>query len=42
MNDVYPVRFAADFPGRDLNRLTTAFRIFSVILFAIVLGTIGG
>jgi hypothetical protein len=42
MNDAYPVRFAVDFPDRDLNRLTTAFRIFTVIPIAIVLGTIGG
>jgi uncharacterized SAM-binding protein YcdF (DUF218 family) len=38
MNDSYPVRFAVDFPDRPLNRLTTAFRIFTVIPIAIVLG----
>src|SRR5437764_7603884 len=42
MNDTYPVRFAVDYPDRDLNRLTTAFRIFTAIPIAIVLGTIGG
>jgi Domain of unknown function (DUF4389) len=42
MNDAYPVRFSVDFPDRDLNRLTSAFRIFTVIPIAIVLGTIGG
>jgi len=42
MNDAYPVRFSVDFPDRDLHRLTTAFRIFTAIPIAIVLGTIGG
>jgi len=42
MNGTYPVRFSVDFPDRALNRLTTAFRIFTVIPIAIVLGTIGG
>jgi hypothetical protein len=42
MNDVYPVRFSVDYPDRDLNRVTTAFRIFTVIPIAIVLATIGG
>jgi hypothetical protein len=38
----YPVQFAVDYPDRDLNRLTTAFRIFTVIPIAILLGTIEG
>ena len=38
----YPVSFAVDYPERDLNRLTTGLRIFTVIPIAIVLGTIGG
>jgi hypothetical protein len=42
MNESYPVRFAVDYPDRDLNRLTVFFRIFTVIPIAIVLGTIGG
>ena len=42
MDGAYPVRFTVDFPERDLNRLTTALRIFTVIPIAIVLGTIGG
>ena len=42
MNDDHPVRFAVDYPDRPLDRLTTAFRIFTVIPIAIVLGTIGG
>jgi hypothetical protein len=42
MSDDYPVRFSVDFPDRELNRVTTAFRIFTVIPIAIVLGAIGG
>src|SRR5829696_10232013 len=42
MNDDHPVQFSADYPDRPLNRLTTAFRIFTVIPIAIVLGVIGG
>jgi hypothetical protein len=38
----HPVRFSVEYPDRDLNRLTTAFRIFTVIPIAIVLGAIGG
>jgi uncharacterized protein DUF4389 len=42
MDDSYPITFSVDYPDRALNRLTTAFRIFTVIPIAIVLGTIGG
>ena len=38
----YPVRFSVDYPDRDLNRLTTAFRIFMIIPIAIVIGTVSG
>lgn len=38
----YPVSFGVDYPERALNRLTTFFRIFTVIPIAIVLATIGG
>src|SRR3984893_7024968 len=41
MND-YPVAFSVDYPDRELNRLTTAFRIFTVIPIAVVLASIGG
>jgi hypothetical protein len=41
MND-YPVTFSVDYPDRALNRLTTAFRIFTIIPIAIVLASIGG
>jgi len=33
----YPVTFSVEYPDRDLNRLTTFFRIFTVIPIAIVL-----
>jgi hypothetical protein len=36
----YPVSFAVDYPDRKLNRLTTFFRIFTVIPIAIVAGLI--
>ncbi len=42
MSDDHPVRFAVDYPDRDLNRLTTGFRIFTVIPIAIVLASLGG
>jgi len=42
MNEDHPVRFSVDYPDRPLDRLTTAFRIFTVIPIAIVLASIGG
>jgi hypothetical protein len=42
MDDPYPVTLDVDYPDRPLDRLTTAFRIFTVIPIAIVLGAIGG
>jgi Domain of unknown function (DUF4389) len=42
MNDGYPVRFSVDYPDRELDRLSTAFRIFTVIPIGIVLASIGG
>jgi Domain of unknown function (DUF4389) len=38
----YPVQFSVDYPDRDLNRVTTAFRIFTAIPILIVVGTIEG
>ena len=38
----YPVSFSVDYPDRELNRLTTFFRIFTVIPIAIVLGAVAG
>src|SRR6266566_4470582 len=40
--DPYPVQFSVDYPDRLLNRLTTFFRVFTVIPIAIVLGTVAG
>ena len=42
MNAGHPVQFSVDYPDRQLNRLTTAFRIFTVIPIAIVFGAING
>jgi hypothetical protein len=39
--DQYPVQFSVEYPDRDLNRLTTAFRIIVAIPILIVLGAIG-
>lgn len=36
----YPVQFSVDYPDRPMNRLTTFFRIFTVIPIAIVLGAV--
>ena len=38
----YPVQFSVDYPDRDLNRLTTFFRIFVAIPIFIVLATVSG
>jgi uncharacterized protein DUF4389 len=40
--DPYPVRFDVDYPDRPLNRLTTFFRVFTVIPIAIVLAAVEG
>jgi hypothetical protein len=42
VNDEYPLRFAVDYPDRDLNRVSTFFRIFAAIPIVIVLASIGG
>ena len=38
----YPVQLSVEYPDRDLNRLTTAFRIFVAIPILIVAASIGG
>src|SRR5437764_13789389 len=38
----YPVRFSVEYPERELNRLTTAFRLIVAIPILIVSGAIGG
>ncbi|MBS1845269.1 MAG: DUF4389 domain-containing protein [Actinobacteria bacterium] len=40
--NAYPVSFSVDYPDRDLDRVSTGFRIFTVIPIAIVLAAIGG
>jgi Domain of unknown function (DUF4389) len=38
----YPVRFSVDYPDRELNRMSTFFRLFMAIPILIVLGTVDG
>src|SRR5437588_12326740 len=38
----HPVRFSVDYPDRGLDRLSSAFRIFTAIPIVVVLGSIGG
>jgi hypothetical protein len=38
----YPVRFSVDYPDRNLDRVTTFFRIFVAIPILIVLGSVAG
>jgi hypothetical protein len=38
----YPVQFDVDYPDRELNRWSTAFRIFAAIPILILAATIGG
>ena len=38
----YPVQFSVAYPDRDLNRLTTAFRLIVAIPILIVAGAVGG
>lgn len=42
MTTTYPVTFTVDFPDRDLDRLTTAFRIIVGIPIAFLLGLLSG
>jgi hypothetical protein len=42
MDESYPLTYSVDYPDRELNRLTTFFRIFTVIPIAIVLETVSG
>jgi len=42
MVSTYPVTFNVDFPDRDLDRLSTALRIFFIIPIAIVLSVMTG
>jgi hypothetical protein len=38
----YPLTFSVDYPARSLNRLSTAFRIFTLIPIAILAGLLEG
>jgi hypothetical protein len=40
--NAYPLDFSVEYPDRDLNRLTTGLRIFTVIPILILLGSIAG
>ncbi len=40
--DEYPVRFSVDYPDRDLDRLSSAFRIVVAIPILVVLGSVSG
>jgi hypothetical protein len=40
--NAYPLDFSVEYPDRDLNRLTTGLRVFTVIPILIVLGSIAG
>jgi Domain of unknown function (DUF4389) len=40
--DAYPVTLTIDYPERDLDRLTSFFRIFTVIPIAIVIAVLSG
>jgi Domain of unknown function (DUF4389) len=40
--DEYPVQFSVEYPDRQLNRLTTAFRIFVAIPIMVVAGAVSG
>lgn len=39
---LYPVKLSVDYPDRDLSKLTTFLRLFTVIPILIVLGLVGG
>jgi uncharacterized protein DUF4389 len=41
-NEPYPVEYSVDYPDRPLNRLSTFFRVFTVIPIAIVLALLQG
>jgi small-conductance mechanosensitive channel len=40
--EAYPVQFSVEYPDRDLNRLTTAFRLIVAIPIGIVAAAVGG
>jgi hypothetical protein len=42
MDEKYPLTYSVDYPDRELNRLTSFFRIFTLIPIAIVLAAVSG
>jgi hypothetical protein len=42
MLDTYPIQVDVEYPERALNRLTTAFRVITIIPIAILLGSVSG
>ena len=38
----YPIRFSVDYPDRDLDRLTTFFRLFVAVPILVVIGSVAG
>jgi hypothetical protein len=40
MDESYPLTYSVDYPDRDLDRLSSFFRLFAVIPIAIVLGAV--
>ncbi|HUL01618.1 MAG TPA: DUF4389 domain-containing protein [Gemmatimonadales bacterium] len=40
--DAFPATLEIDYPDRELNRLTTAFRMFTVIPIGVILGLVSG
>jgi hypothetical protein len=42
ISEVYPATLVVDYPERPLDRVTTFFRVFTVIPIAIILGLVGG
>lgn len=41
-NRPYPVAYAVDYPDRELDRISTLLRLFTIIPIAIVLGSVSG
>ena len=42
VSEAYPASLSIDYPDRPLNRLTTFFRLFTIIPIAIILGLMNG
>jgi Domain of unknown function (DUF4389) len=42
VDNAYPVEFSVEYPDRDLNRLTTGLRIFTVIPILVVVASLSG